>query len=243
MPPSSSAARRRSCAGWTPCGARASAASSGCSSSSVHPAPASPRSCAPGCGPASLRDDTHFLPLPVIRPERAAISGATGLAASLETAFRERKAGRSRAVISQALQEPGGFDRLLVELQTLATFAHRARALHRRSWSSPSIRARNSSGQKGAPKPGISSTCSRKRCHPPRARARRRLPARQRALAIVGHPLRFLRTPADRAAARAGRAVSLQPAADRACGVQGRHRGSGARHTRGRSQADGRSGA
>lgn len=74
-----------------------------------------------GLWPRLIRDDRHFLPLPVIRPERAVLSGATGLAASLEAAFRERKAARSRAVINQALQEPRGFDRLLTELQTLAT--------------------------------------------------------------------------------------------------------------------------
>jgi uncharacterized protein (DUF2267 family) len=73
-----------------------------------------------GLWPRLVRDDTRFLPLPVVRPERAVISGATGLTASLEAAFRERKAGRSRAVINQSLQAPGGFDRLLAELQTLA---------------------------------------------------------------------------------------------------------------------------
>lgn len=74
-----------------------------------------------GLWPRLMREDVRFLPLPVIRPERAVISGVTGLAASLETAFRERKAGRSRSVITQALHESGGFDRLLAELQTLAT--------------------------------------------------------------------------------------------------------------------------
>jgi hypothetical protein len=74
-----------------------------------------------GLWPRLVRDDTRFLPLPVIRPERAVMSGATGLAASLETAFRERRAARSRAVINQTLQESGGFERLLIELQALAT--------------------------------------------------------------------------------------------------------------------------
>lgn len=73
-----------------------------------------------GLWPRLAREDRHFLPLPVIRPERAAISGTAGLVASLETAFREAGAGRSRAAINQALLDPGGLDALLGELQTLA---------------------------------------------------------------------------------------------------------------------------
>ena len=57
-----------------------------------------------GLLPRLRRDDQHFLPLPVIRPERAAISGATGLAASLEAAFHEQGVAQSRADIRQALQ-------------------------------------------------------------------------------------------------------------------------------------------
>ncbi|MGH8660701.1 MAG: beta-propeller domain-containing protein, partial [Burkholderiales bacterium] len=74
-----------------------------------------------GLWPRLIRDDRNFLPLPVMRPERAVISGTTGLAASIEAAFRERKTARSRAVINNALREPDGFNRLLAELQTLAT--------------------------------------------------------------------------------------------------------------------------
>ena len=46
-----------------------------------------------GLFPRLKRDDRHFLPLPIIRPERAAISGETGLLAALEDAF---EAARSR---------------------------------------------------------------------------------------------------------------------------------------------------
>ena len=40
-----------------------------------------------GLFPRLARDDRNFLPLPVIRPERAAINGETGLLAALEEAF------------------------------------------------------------------------------------------------------------------------------------------------------------
>src|SRR5262245_30429156 len=68
-----------------------------------------------GLWPRLMRDDRHFVPLPVIRPESAAISGVAGLVSSIETAFRELKTAKSRAIISQTLQTPGGFDTFLVE--------------------------------------------------------------------------------------------------------------------------------
>jgi hypothetical protein len=40
-----------------------------------------------GLFPRLNRDDRNFLPLPIIRPERAAVSGETGLFAALESAF------------------------------------------------------------------------------------------------------------------------------------------------------------
>ena len=40
-----------------------------------------------GLVPRLRRDDRNFLPLPIVRPERAAISGETGLLAALEAAF------------------------------------------------------------------------------------------------------------------------------------------------------------
>jgi WD40 repeat protein len=72
-----------------------------------------------GLLPRLARDDRRFLPLPVIRPERAAISGAAGLAASLEAAFREHKSPRTRAAIRKQLEEPGALNELLAELQAL----------------------------------------------------------------------------------------------------------------------------
>ena len=73
-----------------------------------------------GLWPRLARDDLHFLPLPVIRPERAVLSGATGLIASLETAFASQGSPKTRASIRSALQSAGGLARLLSELQGLA---------------------------------------------------------------------------------------------------------------------------
>src|SRR3954467_11547494 len=76
-----------------------------------------------GLWPRLGRDDRRFLPLPVIRPERAAITCPSGLAASLEAAFRKLRQPRSRADIRSVLAEPGGLNRLLAALKSLA--AHR----------------------------------------------------------------------------------------------------------------------
>ena len=72
-----------------------------------------------GLLPRLERDDRNFLPLPVIRPERAAISGATGLAAALEGAFRRYGTRYSRADVRAVLDTAGGLDALLAELQAL----------------------------------------------------------------------------------------------------------------------------
>ena len=49
------------------------------------------------------RDDRHFLPLPVVRPERAALTGETGLAQSLEAALEAAGIKRSLAEIRVAI--------------------------------------------------------------------------------------------------------------------------------------------
>ncbi|TDN61159.1 WD40 repeat protein [Paraburkholderia sp. BL10I2N1] len=72
-----------------------------------------------GLWPRLKRDDRNFLPLPVIRPERAVLTGATGLVVSLELAFQEHGVPKARAEIRQAVQTPGGFEQLLGQLQTL----------------------------------------------------------------------------------------------------------------------------
>jgi WD40 repeat protein/tetratricopeptide (TPR) repeat protein len=74
-----------------------------------------------GLLPRLLRDDRTFLALPVIRPGRAAISGATGAAASFESALRAYGISRSRAWIIQELRSPGGIRRLLDQLSELAS--------------------------------------------------------------------------------------------------------------------------
>ena len=49
------------------------------------------------------RDDRHFLPLPVIRPERAVLTGSNGLVECLWTMRRERKLNWSRRQIEEAV--------------------------------------------------------------------------------------------------------------------------------------------
>ena len=56
-----------------------------------------------GLLPRLERDDRHFLPLPIVRPERAAITGDTGLLRSLEAAARAKGLRRSRAEIKSAI--------------------------------------------------------------------------------------------------------------------------------------------
>jgi formylglycine-generating enzyme required for sulfatase activity len=73
-----------------------------------------------GLWPRLMRDDRHFVPLPVVRPERAAISGQSGLLESLEKTFRDYKAPKTRAALRETLAKPDGLVELLVEVQTLA---------------------------------------------------------------------------------------------------------------------------
>ena len=56
-----------------------------------------------GLWPRLARDDRHFLPLPVLRPERAAISGKTGLLACLNEACRAGALPVSRADLRDAV--------------------------------------------------------------------------------------------------------------------------------------------
>ncbi|SET52402.1 Formylglycine-generating enzyme, required for sulfatase activity, contains SUMF1/FGE domain [Nitrosomonas marina] len=73
-----------------------------------------------GLWPRLMRDDLHFLPLPVIRPEHAVLNGPAGLIASLETAFNDLGQTKTRASIRTELQAPNGLMHLLNELQQLA---------------------------------------------------------------------------------------------------------------------------
>jgi formylglycine-generating enzyme required for sulfatase activity len=70
-----------------------------------------------GLIPRLARDDRHFLPLPIIRPERAAINGDTGLLAALEEAFYAVGIATTRAKLRAAVE--GGVSKLRPLLQTL----------------------------------------------------------------------------------------------------------------------------
>jgi TPR repeat protein len=71
-----------------------------------------------GILPRLKRDDRHFLPLPVIRPDRAVISGETGLLAALEGACRAGGLSKTRAELRAAID--GGAGGLRPILQVLA---------------------------------------------------------------------------------------------------------------------------
>ncbi|MCP4304288.1 MAG: TIR domain-containing protein, partial [bacterium] len=57
-----------------------------------------------GLLPRLRRDDRVFLPLPIVRPEGAAITGETGLLCSLETACKTANLKRTRAEIKAAIE-------------------------------------------------------------------------------------------------------------------------------------------
>src|SRR5690606_8900464 len=76
-----------------------------------------------GLLPRLARDDLHFLPLPVVRPERAALTGEHGLVAALEAAFAGAKIRKSRADIRAAVT--GGGDALRDLLGELAATRQR----------------------------------------------------------------------------------------------------------------------
>ena len=57
-----------------------------------------------GLFPRLARDDRNFLPLPIIRPERAAINGETGLLSALEGAFKFAGIATTRAKLRAAIE-------------------------------------------------------------------------------------------------------------------------------------------
>ncbi|MGA3309933.1 MAG: toll/interleukin-1 receptor domain-containing protein [Xanthobacteraceae bacterium] len=70
-----------------------------------------------GLLPRLQREDQHFLPLPVIRPERAAVTGATGLISSLEQALKLANLPHTRSEIRDAIEAGGsGIGPLLAAL-------------------------------------------------------------------------------------------------------------------------------
>jgi Sulfatase-modifying factor enzyme 1/TIR domain len=79
-----------------------------------------------GLLPRLARDDRQFLALPIIRPERVAISGGTGLLRSLEGAFQAAKLSIARADLRAAVD--GGATQLRAFLSMLAQKATPAAA-------------------------------------------------------------------------------------------------------------------
>ena len=74
-----------------------------------------------GLWPRLLRDDANCLPMPVIRPQTAAISGSSGLVLSLAGAFDRLGAVRAPGHLREVLRKgDGGFACLLDELSDLA---------------------------------------------------------------------------------------------------------------------------
>ena len=69
-----------------------------------------------GLLPRLARDDVRFFVMPVVRPERAAISGETGLLPALEKAFRSAKAPRTRSDLRTDIATPDRFAALVVDL-------------------------------------------------------------------------------------------------------------------------------
>jgi WD40 repeat protein/tetratricopeptide (TPR) repeat protein len=78
-----------------------------------------------GLFPRLARDDRNYLSLPVIRPERAAIYGESGLLRSIESALADQGAPQPRAEIRAAIE--GGAAELRPLLRTI--IAHSQRSL------------------------------------------------------------------------------------------------------------------
>ena len=70
-----------------------------------------------GLLPRLTRDDRDFVPVPVVRPERAVLSGSAGLAASLEAAFRRFGTASTRGGIRGRLLQRDGLTELVSELR------------------------------------------------------------------------------------------------------------------------------
>jgi formylglycine-generating enzyme required for sulfatase activity len=71
-----------------------------------------------GVLPRLNRDDRHFLPLPIIRPDRAAINGETALLPALEDAFKAVGIATTRSKLRAAIE--GGASTLRPLLKALA---------------------------------------------------------------------------------------------------------------------------
>ena len=74
-----------------------------------------------GLIPRLARDDANFLPLPIIRPDTAVMTGPTGLIHAIQEAFHARGHSFNRAEITNAIN--GGVSQLLPLLNRLAEHA------------------------------------------------------------------------------------------------------------------------
>jgi WD40 repeat protein len=74
-----------------------------------------------GLLPRLSRDERNFLPLPILRPDRAALTGDTGFVRSLDAAFLAQNARRTRAEVKAAIDS--GAQTLLPLLASLAETA------------------------------------------------------------------------------------------------------------------------
>ena len=74
-----------------------------------------------GLLPRLARDDQHFAPLPILRPERAALTGADGLIAGITQACKAHGLKKTRADVRKAVE--GGIEVLKPLLQELAKAA------------------------------------------------------------------------------------------------------------------------
>jgi formylglycine-generating enzyme required for sulfatase activity len=78
-----------------------------------------------GLLPRLARESQHFLPLPVIRPERAALTNESGLIASLEKALKEAGLGHTRAELRRVIEAgTASVASLLESLVNANTTAH-----------------------------------------------------------------------------------------------------------------------
>jgi hypothetical protein len=74
-----------------------------------------------GLIPRLARDDRNFLALPIVRPERTALSGPTGLAAGLVQAMKASGLKLTRATIDKTIAEgPEAVTARLAELAAKA---------------------------------------------------------------------------------------------------------------------------
>ena len=91
-----------------------------------------------GLLPRLAREDQHFLPLPVVRPERAVLTGESGLIASIEQSLKEVGSTLPRAQVRQAV-EAGSDSVVEILSQVLEARAARIKAGASKPVESPTL--------------------------------------------------------------------------------------------------------